>query len=132
MAITVLYELPTMTQEQYDDIIRLLQRRGLTAEGRTFHVAGPRQGGGWQVLDVFESPAAFDTFVQEKLGAIIRRWVLNLRKSPSVPSITCSQAPIITSSNNTGWGLIHRPQPAIYQLLTIPASTFEKKSVYTM
>ena len=72
MAITVLYELPTMTQEQYDDIIKLLQRRGLTADGRTFHVAGPRQGGGWQVVDVFESPTAFDTFVQEKLGAIIQ------------------------------------------------------------
>lgn len=72
MAITVLYELPTMTQEQYDDIIKLLQGRGLKAEGRTFHVAGPRQGGGWQVVDVFESPAAFDAFVQGKLGAIIQ------------------------------------------------------------
>ncbi len=72
MAISILYELPSMTQEQYDNIIELLQRRGLTADGRTFHVAGPREGGGWRVVDVFESPSAFETFVQEKLGAIIQ------------------------------------------------------------
>jgi hypothetical protein len=72
MAIAIVYELPSMTQEQYDTIIQLLQRRGLTADGRTFHVAGPREGGGWRVIDVFESPGAFETFVQEKLGAIIQ------------------------------------------------------------
>jgi hypothetical protein len=72
MAISVLYELPSMTQEQYDKIIDLLQRRGKTAEGRIFHVAGPREGGGWRVIDVFESAGAFETFVQEKLGAIIQ------------------------------------------------------------
>ena len=72
MAIAILYELPTMTQEQYDKIIELLQRRSLTADGRTYHVAGPQEGGGWRVVDVFESPAAFETFVQQKLGAIIQ------------------------------------------------------------
>lgn len=72
MAIAVLYELPSMTQEQYDKIIELLQRRDLTADGRTFHIAGPREEGGWRVVDVFESPGAFETFVQEKLAAIIQ------------------------------------------------------------
>ena len=72
MAIVIVYELPSMTQEQYDTIIELLQRRGKTADGRIFHVAGPREGGGWRVVDVFESPSAFETFVQEKLGAIIQ------------------------------------------------------------
>jgi len=61
-----------MAQEQYDKIIELLQRRNKTADGRTYHVAGPREGGGWRVVDVFESPGAFETFVQEKLGPIIQ------------------------------------------------------------
>jgi hypothetical protein len=72
MAIAIAYELPTMTQEQYNTIIELLRRRSLTADGRILHVAGPREGGGWRVVDVFESPGAFETFVQEKLGAIIQ------------------------------------------------------------
>ena len=72
MAIAIVYELPTMTQQQYDRIIELLQRRNLTGDGRTFHVAGPRTEGGWRVVDVFESPASFEQFVQEKLSGIIQ------------------------------------------------------------
>ena len=69
MAIGVLYESPSITQEQYDKIIELLQDK--TADGRIFHVAGPREGGGWRVVDVFESPAQFETFVQ-KLVPIVQ------------------------------------------------------------
>ncbi|GAC1344952.1 MAG: hypothetical protein NVSMB27_06560 [Ktedonobacteraceae bacterium] len=69
MAIGVLYESPSITQEQYDKIIELLQNK--TADGRIFHVAGPREGGGWRVVDVFESPAQFETFVQ-KLVPIVQ------------------------------------------------------------
>jgi hypothetical protein len=62
MAIGVLYDSNTITQEQYDRIIELLQ--GKLAQGRIFHMAGPKEGGGWRVVDVFESPAAFETFAQ--------------------------------------------------------------------
>lgn len=62
MAIGVLYESNSITQEQYEKIIRLLQDK--TAAGRLFHVAGPREGGGWRVVDVFESKTAFEAFVQ--------------------------------------------------------------------
>ena len=71
MAIAVLYELPEMVQEQYDKIIELLQRGGITAEGRTYHLAGST-GAGWRVLDVFESHNAIDAFVQNKLGPIMQ------------------------------------------------------------
>jgi len=71
MAIAVLYELSGMAQEQYDKIIELLQRGGITAEGRTYHLAGPTETG-WRVLDVFESQSAFDAFVQNKLGPMMQ------------------------------------------------------------
>ena len=71
MAIAVLYEIPGMSQAQYDKIIELLQRGGIRAQGRTYHVAGPTEGG-FRVLDVFDSQGAFDAFVQEKLGPIMQ------------------------------------------------------------
>ncbi|GAC1567980.1 MAG: hypothetical protein NVS3B14_15720 [Ktedonobacteraceae bacterium] len=71
MAVAILYEIPGMAQEQYDKIIELLQRGNKTAQGRSFHVAGPTDSG-WRVLDVFESQKAFETFVQENLAPIIQ------------------------------------------------------------
>ena len=71
MALTFLFELPGLTQEQYDQIIENLQRGGKTAEGRIFHVAGPMEGG-WRVLDVWESQEAWDKFLQEKLGQALQ------------------------------------------------------------
>ncbi|GAC1365752.1 MAG: hypothetical protein NVS2B12_26510 [Ktedonobacteraceae bacterium] len=62
MAIGVLYESDTITQGQYEKIIELFQ--GRSANGRVFHVAGPRENGGWRVVDVFESPAEFEAFGQ--------------------------------------------------------------------
>jgi hypothetical protein len=53
-------------------MIELLQRGGKTAEGRIFHVAGPREGGGWRVVDVWESQEAWDKFLQEKLGPVLQ------------------------------------------------------------
>ena len=72
MALTVLYEIPGLTQERYDEIIKELQAGGITAQGRIFHVAGPMQGG-WQVVDVFESQAAFEQFVGGSLGSVMQK-----------------------------------------------------------
>ena len=72
MALTVLYEIPGLTQERYDEIIKELQAGGITAQGRIFHVAGPMEGG-WQVVDVFESQAAFEQFVGGNLGPVMQK-----------------------------------------------------------
>lgn len=72
MALTVLYEIPGLTQEQYDKIIEELQAGGITAPGRIFHVAGPKEAG-WQVVDVFESQAAFEQFFGESLGPVMQK-----------------------------------------------------------
>ncbi len=62
MALTVLYQIPGLTEEQYDKIITELQSARITAQGRMYHVAGPIEGG-WQVVDVFESQEAFEQFI---------------------------------------------------------------------
>jgi hypothetical protein len=72
MALTVLYQIPGLTQDQYDQIIETLQAGGITAQGRIYHVAGPMEGG-WQVLDVFESQEAFERFIGGGLGPVMQR-----------------------------------------------------------
>ena len=72
MALTVLYEIPGLTQDQYDKIIETLQSDGITAPGRIYHVAGPMEGG-WQVVDVFESQEAFEQFIGGSLGPVMQK-----------------------------------------------------------
>ena len=67
MAIATLAEVPSLTQEQYDDAVREM---GLPAPGQIFHLAGPMEGG-WRVLEVWESQEAADTFYQ-KLGQALQ------------------------------------------------------------
>ena len=96
MALAFLFEFPGVTQEQYDQVIEILQRGGKTAEGRLFHIAGPMEGG-WRVVDVWESQEAVNTFFQEKLGPALQEagiaaappqfWpVHNMLSGPEVPS----------------------------------------------
>jgi hypothetical protein len=75
MAIGALFELPGVTQAQYDEITsKLTDGRGLRSlsdwpvEGIQLHVAGPTEDG-WRVLDVWESEEAFQRF-GEQLGPI--------------------------------------------------------------
>jgi hypothetical protein len=72
MAIAMLLEWPGMTQDQYDAVIQDLDLGGKAYQGGIFHVAGPMEGG-WRVVDVWESQAAFDTFMQQKLGAALQK-----------------------------------------------------------
>ena len=67
MAIATLAEVPSLTQEQYDDAVREV---GLPAPGQIFHLAGPMEGG-WRVLEVWESQEAADTFFQ-RLGPALQ------------------------------------------------------------
>ena len=64
MAITVEFNVPAMTGEQYDTVMKQLAERSLDhPQGRAYHVAGPNEGG-WFVLDVWESEAALNEFAQ--------------------------------------------------------------------
>ncbi len=68
MAIAMLFEVSSLTQEQYDAVAREV---GLPAPGRIFHLAGPMEGG-WRVLEVWESQEAADTFYRERLGQALQ------------------------------------------------------------
>jgi hypothetical protein len=38
-----------------------------------FHLEGPMEGGGMRIVDVWESPEAFQTFGQERLAAAFQK-----------------------------------------------------------
>jgi hypothetical protein len=61
MAIAVLFD-ATGTWEQYLEAMDKLDRVGWgNPEGRQYHVAGPTEGG-FRIVDVWDSPAAFEEF----------------------------------------------------------------------
>jgi hypothetical protein len=72
MAVAMVLEWPGVSAEQYDAVIEDLDLGGKTYQGGIFHVAGPTDDG-WRVVDVWESQAAFDTFLQQKLGMVLQK-----------------------------------------------------------
>ena len=71
MAVTLVVEFPGATQDQYDETIEAV---GMTPGsnndlpyGMISHVAGPSSSG-WIVVDVWESRADFDRFLEERLS----------------------------------------------------------------
>jgi len=63
-------ELPGLTQEQYDAMHAQLAPIGAEATGFVAHVSGPTQGG-WYVMEVWESKADFERFIQEKVAPLM-------------------------------------------------------------
>ena len=66
MALTVILELPGVTQQQYDQVIDRITPDRKSPQGQILHVGGPIEGG-WCVVDVWESQEAFERFLQQKL-----------------------------------------------------------------
>jgi hypothetical protein len=85
MAICLTVDLPGVTQQQYDAILQAMGRSlGSAPEpGQVFHVAGP-YAGGWRVVDVWESQAAFDQFLQGQLAAALTKVGIALTAAPDV------------------------------------------------
>lgn len=72
MAVTVLFEIPAGTADQYDAVIKDLDGQGLGApDGRLYHVAQPR-GEGWIVVDVWESPEKLERFAESLVPSLVR------------------------------------------------------------
>lgn len=64
MSIVVVFDVPGMTSEQYDQAIGELEAAGEgNPEGRRYHVAASKSDG-WLVVDVWESPELLDRFAQ--------------------------------------------------------------------
>jgi hypothetical protein len=72
MAIAEVIELPRGSKEKYDEVIKEAGLSGSQlAPGQLVHFAGPMQGGGWQIVNVWESQAASDEW--EKVMVPARR-----------------------------------------------------------
>ena len=73
MATALVMEFPKATQRQYDEVIDALGLKDPhnLPRGLIFHVAGPTESG-WEVIEVWESRAHFDRFVEQRLGAAVR------------------------------------------------------------
>ena len=69
MVITLL-EFPGLTREQYDAVGASLP--GRAPDGILHHACGPVEGG-WRIIDVWESRAAFDRFVDDLCLPAVRR-----------------------------------------------------------
>lgn len=70
--VLITFDTPGMTAEQYDAVHADLVAAGAsTPSGRLFHVGAPMDNG-WQVVDVWESVAAFEQF-GETLTPILQK-----------------------------------------------------------
>jgi hypothetical protein len=70
VAIGFLFDMPGITQQQYDTVMRELRLNEPDAAwppSMICHVAGPIEGG-WRVVDVWESQEAAETFFRERLA----------------------------------------------------------------
>jgi hypothetical protein len=63
----VLFDLPGVTQRQYESLMEALWLEQERPVGALLHLAGPHPAGGWLVVDVWESEAAFERFARAKL-----------------------------------------------------------------
>jgi len=66
MAVVMRMEWPAVTPEQYDKVREIVDWEQAVADGAIFHIAFFDEGG-FKVVDVWESPEAFQTFVDNRL-----------------------------------------------------------------
>jgi hypothetical protein len=72
MAVAFMFEIPGFTPEQGAAVLRELGLDSNPAAGQLFHLEGPMDGG-MRVVDVWESPEAFEAFARERLAPAFRK-----------------------------------------------------------
>jgi hypothetical protein len=72
MAVAMLLEWPGQSQEQYEQLMKLVALEANPPDGGLFHVAGPMPGG-WRVVDIWESEEAFERFASERLSPAVEQ-----------------------------------------------------------
>lgn len=75
MAVAFYFESDRVDQAGYDGLMKAVGRESLDAPlpgGCIAHLAGPKQGGGWRVVDVWESEDAANAFYSsEQFGPVM-------------------------------------------------------------
>jgi hypothetical protein len=66
MAVGIRQKITGVGAEQIDALNAAIDPDGNPPEGLVFHTSGPVEGG-WEVIDVWESREAFDTFAAERI-----------------------------------------------------------------
>lgn len=66
MTVALVLDFAGGTKEQYDEIVERMQLGGHMAPGGQVHVAGSHADG-WRVIDVWESPEAFERFRDDQI-----------------------------------------------------------------
>jgi quinol monooxygenase YgiN len=72
MSIGLVFEAPTLTEAQYDQVAKEVFPGNKMPTGMLYHVAGSSPTG-WRVIEVWNSQASADLFLKEKLGAALQR-----------------------------------------------------------
>jgi hypothetical protein len=81
MSIGLVFEGPTVTEAQYDQVAKEVLPDNKMPNGMLYHVAGPSPTG-WRVVEVWNSQESADLFLKEKLGAALQR--ANITVKPHV------------------------------------------------
>src|SRR5438445_820186 len=97
MAIAIMFHVPDAGQEEYDAV---MEKLGPVAPGRIYHVAGPSEEG-WRVVDVWESPEAFEAFLTERLLPVARQVDQGFRARPAGP-LTKTMRVLLTAAGRAG------------------------------
>ncbi len=72
-AVCLMLQFATMDREKYDEVMKALDWHGAgSPKGLISHMAGP-MAQGWGVVDVWESRADFDRFLQTSLRQAFER-----------------------------------------------------------
>ena len=58
---------PAMTAELYEQVNNRVNPPDDRPAGLIFHSAGPSPAGGWRIVDVWDSRATFDRFLESKV-----------------------------------------------------------------
>jgi hypothetical protein len=85
MAVIIHLHAPEWTQEHYDQLAREVTPERKLPAGCLVHIAGPLPGGGWQVIDVWESREACDRFTEQKIMPAAQR--LGIPQPASAPQV---------------------------------------------
>jgi hypothetical protein len=76
MAIGMIFDIPGVTQAQYEQVRKAVSPDNRLPSGMLSHVGGPTDNG-WCVVEVWESDEAAGKFFQEQLGQELQKAGIN-------------------------------------------------------